>query len=482
MRIERTVLVSLCAALVVGVPSLTAVSTAHAAEVPACDSLDQPLRQLVKPSTNANLLTRWDSEAVLAKERYGFTTDLGVLADVAVSGGTGLTAVWRLYRGGDFVWAEAAEAETLVGQGYRKQFVDFYAAQREAPCLGAVYRFARGTVHRMATADETDALVRDGWTREGIAFYAKTDQAPAEPRPDPDPAGGTDPKFTIAVLPDTQNESNSATDPRFPNRASWLIENKSALDLRYALQVGDLVNWGNVAPNQFTNMSNHLRPLEAALPWAATIGNHDTAAVCAGGAACPGANARETVRDTSAYNAAFPLSRFANVRGTFESGKIDNSYQTFQAGGVDWMVLSLEIWPRTAAVNWAKSVVAAHPDHNVIVLTHAYLDGDGSIGASNGGYGANSPQYLYNNLIKVYPNIKMVLSGHVGDAAARTDTGVNGNKIVSLLQTYHSSSNPVRLVEIDTAAETVVSRVYAPYTRTDYPSARTSTTGMDFGR
>ena len=74
----------------------------------------------------------------------------------------------------------------------------------------------------------------------------------------------------------------------------------------------------------------------------------------------------------------------------------------------------------------------------------------------------------------------MVLSGHVGQAAVRTDTGVTGNKVVSFLQTFHSTTNPVRLVEIDTATGTVTSRVYAPQTDTSYPEYSTSTSGMDF--
>ena len=91
------------------------------------------------------------------------------------------------------------------------------------------------------------------------------------------------------------------------NRSTWLAANKAALDLRYALQIGDLVNWGNVAPSQFTKASEGMKPLEAAVPWAGAIGNHDTAAVCAGGSACPGANTSATVRDTTAYNQAFPV-------------------------------------------------------------------------------------------------------------------------------------------------------------------------------
>ena len=106
---------------------------------------------------------------------------------------------------------------------------------------------------------------------------------------------------------------------------------------------------------------------------------------------------------------------------------------------------------RARVVAWANGVVAANPTRNVIVNTHSYLAADGTISTSNGGYGATSPRYLFDNLMKLHPNIEMVLSGHVGQAAVRTDTGINGNKVVSFLQAFHSTTNPVRLVEIDTA-------------------------------
>jgi hypothetical protein len=124
--------------------------------------------------------------------------------------------------------------------------------------------------------------------------------------------------------------------------------------------------------------------------------------------------------------------------------------------------------------------VEAHPNHNVIVVTHSYLEADGSIGTNNGGYGDTTPKYLFDHLIKAYPNIKMVLSGHVGDSAVRTDTGTAGNKIVSLLQCFHSQTNPVRIVKIDTAAGSVTSSVYAPQTKTSYPEFATSTSGITF--
>lgn len=485
MAFTRARLWAVCTALSIVGPALVA-GEAYAADTPSCASFNVTVRQLVRPTSGTNLLTRWDTEALIAKEQYGYTSDQGDLAKVAGNDGTGLGAVWRLYRAGDFVWAlEGQDADAMVQQGYQRQFVDFYAGTEKIDCLDAIYRFKKGSVHRVATAADAEDLVNAGWTREQVSFYADIDGAagPAPvPGPDPAPDPGTDTKFSVAVIPDTQNEMTNPADTRFKNRATWLAENKSALDLRYAIQIGDLTNWGQVVPSQFDKAGTDIKPLEAAVPWAGAIGNHDTAAVCIGGSACPGANTNVAVRNTSAFNNTFPPSRFPRLGGTFEAGKVDNAYQTFTAGGVDWMVLTLELWPRASAVNWAKSVVGSHPDHNVVVVTHAYLEGDGSISGSNGGYGATSPQYLFDNLIKVYPNVRMVLSGHVGDSAVRTDTGNQGNKIVSLLQTFHSWTNPVRLVEIDTAAGTVTSKVYAPASQTDFPNASTWTNGLNFVR
>jgi hypothetical protein len=98
-----------------------------------------------------------------------------------------------------------------------------------------------------------------------------------------------------------------------------------------------------------------------------------------------------------------------------------------------------------------------------------YLDGSGNIAGDNGGYGANSPRYLFDNLIKQYANVRFVFSGHVGLAASREDTGVHGNKIASFLQCFHASTNPVRLVEIDTASNQAKTWIYAPQSNTSYP-------------
>ena len=60
-------------------------------------------------------------------------------------------------------------------------------------------------------------------------------------------------------------------------------------------------------------------------------------------------------------------------------------------------------------IDWAAQVVAAHPADNVIISTHAYLDGTGAR-PTTAPYGDLSAEQEWQQLISRYPNIKIVLS------------------------------------------------------------------------
>ena len=340
-----------------------------------------------------------------------------------------------------------------------------------------------GSVTKSASVTIDAALTPP--TTAAPATTTSTTAAPVAPAPAPTtpaaPVNTAAGKFTFAVLPDTQMEV-FAGDTRFANRTQYLVDNKDKLNLAFVTNVGDVLNWPSVDPAQGPIAAAAYSKLTAAgIPWSGSVGNHDTGATCKGGSACPGKNIPQAVRDTSDFNKAFNAANYGAVKGAFEAGKVDNIYSTFNAGGAKWMVLNLELWPRVEAVNWAKTVVAEHPNYNVIVATHHYLDPNGTISGSNGGYGANSPQYVYDNLISKYANIKMVFSGHLSTEAARTDTGVNGNKIYSFLLDMHDDkSNPMRFVEVDTAANSFSTYVYAPQTNKRYNEFDRSYSGAGF--
>jgi hypothetical protein len=265
--------------------------------------------------------------------------------------------------------------------------------------------------------------------------------------------------FTLAILPDVQQES---ADGRLAQRLKWIVEHRNEYNIPMVLQCGDMMNFNLEA--QYQHQSEAMAVLDQAhLPYATCIGNHDSAAVRPdSGSAAPG-NVNANLRNTSLYNKYFPTNRFQNLAGTFEPGKIDNAYHTFEAGGLKWVVVNLELWARPEAVAWAKGVVADHPDANIIFLTHAHLNADSTIQTNNGGYGNKSPQYVFEQAMRPYANVRLVFSGHVGKHGYRTDTGDHGNTIYQFLQTYHDNqTNPVRLLTIDPKAGTMKTWVYCP--------------------
>ncbi len=279
-------------------------------------------------------------------------------------------------------------------------------------------------------------------------------------------------KFMLAVLPDTQGEV-SANPAMFTSQLNWMVANRAASNILFVLHVGDIINWDTADHAMWNTASNGFRALDnAALPYALALGNHDTAAVTNGGGAAPG-SAHTNVRITTQFNRFFPVSRFPAQRGRYESGKSDTAWYTFEAGGLHWLVLSLEFCARQAPVDWAKTVLASHTNYNAIVLTHFHLASNGTINQNNAGYGDLTGQQVYDQLMSPYPNVRLVLSGHVDSSAWRNDPGVNGNRIYQLLQDYQSTDNGggyVRLLEIDTTARTISAWMYSPYynlTKTD---------------
>ncbi|MDF1487558.1 metallophosphoesterase [Tessaracoccus caeni] len=329
---------------------------------------------------------------------------------------------------------------------------------------------------------------------------APTTPAPTKPAVTPTPTtppANTRGTFNLAVIPDTQNETGSS-DTRMDNRAKWLVDYRAKNGLEYVLHTGDVVNWGALAPSQFEVAKKSFAILKnAGIPYSIAIGNHDTLAVghngVSGSRAYGGSayadnpeckeklgsrcNTSLLIRDTTAFNQNFPLSSMKNVGGVFEAGKVDNMWTTFNADGADWLVLTLEFHARVEVVDWAKKVVESHPNHNVIVQTHSYLTGSAKIYQTNAGYGSTTGQYLLDELIKKYSNIKLAFSGHQGAAHSRVDTGVNGNKVVSYVGAFHSAtSNPVRIVTIDADTGVVKSTVEAPSLDTTWTQYSTSHT------
>ena len=493
-----------------------------------CNALSAAIYSSTNPKAQTDLLTPWEEEHKNAQKKYGFTTAASVIGYGSNRAGTDLVPVTRLHNAktSDFVWAVGAkDVAQLKSRGFKVQHdSNFYAAAKSASCTVPVHRFEKSGNYAFAeTAAERKSLAASGWKDQGALFHLKkatkspaptpTKTAKPTPTKSPTPTPTKSPRptptkapsnnngtFSLAVMPDTQVETNWAPDPRMNNRAQWLVTNKDKLNLAYVMHVGDVVNWGALEQSQFGVARKSFDILDKAkIPYSIAIGNHDAMAV--GHDGVPGSrkyggsayynnpeckeklgnkcNTTLLQRETSVFNKYFPASSMKNLGGTFEPGKVDNMWTTFKADGADWLVLTLEFHARKEAVNWGANVVKKHPNHNVIVLTHSYLNRDGSVNQTNAGYGATTGQYLFDNLIGKYPNVKMSFSGHVGSATVRTDTGVNGNKILSFLNAFHDTNgNPVRMLTIDADTGSVTSKIEVPNGKTTWN--HTTSNKIDF--
>lgn len=271
-------------------------------------------------------------------------------------------------------------------------------------------------------------------------------------------------KFVIPVLPDTQGEINYQPE-MFTSQMEWLASHRDSLRIPIVLHVGDVVDFNNTV--QYQRASDGFSILDKArVPYAITLGNHDTNAVGENsGSAAPG-NTNENLRTTSRFNSYFPTSRFMLQKDRFEKNKSDNATYTFKAGGLNWLVITLEFCPRQGAVNWADQVLNNYPSHNAIILTHFFLTASGEISPNNAGYGDLTLQSVYDQLIKKHPNVLLVLSGHNDNTAWRDDIGEKGNHICQILQDYqfeNYGNGLIRLLEIDPEAGTISARMYSPF-------------------
>ena len=268
-------------------------------------------------------------------------------------------------------------------------------------------------------------------------------------------------KFTIPVFPDTQNYMGNNRGVFFTH-LEWIAAKADSLKTPIVLHVGDLVNFDNFDHWELASIGMKILD-RANIPYAITLGNHDTGAVGQySGSAAPG-NVNVNLRNTHKFNYFFPVSRFTLQKGRFENNKSDNACYTFEAGGLKWIVITLEFCAREEAAQWMAGVLEKYPGHNAVIVTHFHLTSQGEIATNNAGYGDMRIVDIYDKYIKPHKNVLMVLSGHVCYSAWRDDKGDNGNTIYQILQDYQCKDDIyIRLLDIDTQNKTITAKMYSP--------------------
>jgi len=280
--------------------------------------------------------------------------------------------------------------------------------------------------------------------------------------------------FTLVLLPDTQNYSMKFPEI-FKAQTQWIADNADSI--AFVLHQGDITNNNNV--EQWEIAVSALKLMDGKVPYCFVAGNHDFGSN--GGAA--------NTRESELFNQYLPYEKYSKMEGfggAFEEGKMDNTWYTFNAGGLKWLILNLEFGPRDKVLAWAGDVIAAHPKHKVIINTHAYLYSDSKrmdgsnpdhkwvpqkygISKLQGPDAANDGEMMWNKLVSKYPNILFVFSGHVlNSGLGRLESvGENGNTVYQILANYQMKEKGgngfLRIMHIDVKNGKASVKSYSPY-------------------
>ena len=262
---------------------------------------------------------------------------------------------------------------------------------------------------------------------------------------------------TIAMLPDTQFYSEVAGYFRhFVGQTDWLARN--ARDIAFVTHVGDIVQNGAANAVEWTRADSALSRL-GTLPYSVSLGNHDYDVVNGKSAA-------------TAYTSLFGPQRYAGrawCGGATNNGR--SHWQVFEDRGRRYLHLNLEWRPDDAVLFWAQDVLRRHAALPAIVSTHEHLSAGLPAARRTSGHtsttsGDNSGEDVYRKLIEPFPQIFLVLCGHIIGFGKRYDRGVFDNQVLKLLTDYQGEPEGgngfFRLIELDHDRSQLTVRAMSP--------------------
>ena len=298
--------------------------------------------------------------------------------------------------------------------------------------------------------------------------------------------------WTMVMLPDTQSyvkfsRNHGICDLMF----SFIAENVKKLNIQQVIHVGDLVeqnrsletgDFGNqTAPQQWQTISNMFKRLDNVVPYIITTGNHDLGYVSSEDRRSELGKYVPTTRNSKWENTLCSIG--ANYFGEYT---LENAaYEFTTPNGQKLLIATLGFAPSDAQLEWAKNLFnqPKYKNHFGIIVTHSYLSGYNKGRIQEEDYqvnkdGGNAGEAIWQKLVKVTPNIRMVLCGHVagpndwtasvGYQVSVNDAGKKVHEIVFNPQAmgggWHGNGGDgyIRLMEFDKDMKTVKVRTFSP--------------------
>ncbi|MCI2240409.1 metallophosphoesterase [Kineococcus sp. TRM81007] len=317
------------------------------------------------------------------------------------------------------------------------------------------------------------ALIASGLTVPAAAAAASPAAAspasasPAQPRAAA--AGGPfdadSPRFTLAVLPDTQYlfDADAADPAPLAATLAWLREHRAEENIAFLAHLGDVTEHGTEAETALAArvFDTELPPGRRNLPHAVVAGNHDVSG--------------EDTRGATPFLHHFGPGRAARVpthRGSSPDGY--SSHHVVRAGGRDWLVLALDWRLSEAGLAWAGRVLDENPSLPTVLVSHELVSADGGDGTAQlSEYGRR----LWEELVRGRDQVFLTLNGHFWPVGRTVLTNDAGNPVHAHLANYqdryYGGAAALRLYRFDLERGVVDVETFSPWLRSVPEEERT---------
>lgn len=308
-------------------------------------------------------------------------------------------------------------------------------------------------------------------------------------------------RFTVAVIPDTQNYTDFTHQkaegfpldaaPMFFEQMRYIADNARSQggDIVFATHMGDVwqhysqwmdpgheqrgFKWmpnaagSAVARQPYPQVRSFEIPtaikafelLAGKLPFSVVPGNHDYDALWTDPQHAPQPGAEDkgvSIRHIGGLTGY--LSAFSNQSPLFKgqpwyvasNDEGADSAQVFNAGKCQLLHIGLQFDPPDSSLAWARRVIKRFPGIPTLVTVHKYLDRDGrradtpALDLSVLDRRDNNPQMVWDEFISQHDQVFMVLSGHIGGQGYSVDHNDDGHEVHQMLADYQGRSRVAR--------------------------------------
>jgi hypothetical protein len=305
-------------------------------------------------------------------------------------------------------------------------------------------------------------------------------------------------KFTIAVVPDTQNYIDFTHQrangypfdavEMFYDQMQWIARNVESAggEIAFVTQVGDVwqhyseaidpahtalgmeaeqgarSSQGDPRTRSFElpAAQRGFQMIDGRVPFSVVPGNHDYDASWT----VKGSNPRMThIGGLTNFNSVFgersPFFHNQPWRVSSFNGGADTA-TVFTAGGYRFLHIGLEYEPGDDVLAWAESVIRKYPGLPTIFATHNFLNpkaeqkSNSELGLKAAHPEHNSADDIWRKLLSRHSQIFLLVCGHQTAQSRRMDAGAEGGKVWQMLSDYQNRQQVYRNVVGATASNT----------------------------